>query len=91
MPYLGIQVEPVDLSIRPSGQLIRQLPGPPVRADRRLWILPLAAKPESAPDTKVRSTMYAFCINQANKIKRRTNNCMNIYTFFLFSSVLHAV
>ena len=46
LPFLGIQVEPVDLSVRPVGQLRppgkAQRPESATRVDRRLWILPLA-------------------------------------------------
>jgi hypothetical protein len=67
MPYLGIQVEPVDLSIRPGGQLVRPLQqqgtarlDPPARAERRLWILPLPSKPGSAGDNKAKHSTNIY-------------------------------
>jgi hypothetical protein len=67
MPYLGIQVEPVDLSIRAGGQLVRPLQqqgtarlDPPARGERRLWILPLPPKSGSAGDTKARHSTNIY-------------------------------
>jgi hypothetical protein len=55
LPFLGIQVEPVDLSVRPAAQL---RPDPAAKVDRRLWILPLA-KSEST-DAEVTHTEHGI-------------------------------
>jgi hypothetical protein len=55
LPFLGIQVEPVDLSVRAAGQAQKPLRPElsPARGDRRLWLLPLTKSTGPAAEPKV--------------------------------------